>query len=46
MTSSDAVSEGTKSEEEVVISEPEPESNPVAAADPPETQTLTPATTE
>jgi hypothetical protein len=46
MTSGVATSEEKKTEEGTVMSLPEPEYNPVAVADPPEAQTLTPATTE
>jgi hypothetical protein len=46
MTSSVAASEGKKTEEGMTMSTPEPPSNWVALADPPEGQNLTPATTK
>jgi hypothetical protein len=46
MTSSVATSEEKKTEEGNMISPAEPESNPVAVADPSEAQTVTPAMTE
>jgi hypothetical protein len=46
MTSSVAASEGKKTDEGTIMSLPGPESNMVAVADPPEAETLTPATTE
>jgi hypothetical protein len=46
MMSSVATSEEKKTEEGTRMSPPEPESNPVAGADRPEAQTLTPAMTK
>jgi hypothetical protein len=46
MTSSIAIIEGKKAEEGMTISAPEHGYNPMAITDPPERQTLMPATTE
>jgi hypothetical protein len=46
MTSSVATSDEKKTEEGIVMSPLEPESNPPAVADPPEARALTPAATE
>jgi hypothetical protein len=46
VTVSVADSDGKKTDEGTMMWRPEPSSNSVAFADPPEVQTLTPATTE
>jgi hypothetical protein len=46
VTRSAAASEGKKTDEGTMMWPPEAKSNPLVVADPPEAQTLTPATTK